>query len=686
MAPIAPTARPGRKRAVTALVGMLLIVGVVATASPWWLPSAAERLLQSEWLRAQLNARPDERRITWRHATVIGWGDAPNATASSSRRAVWGARWVDVEVTGFRLRRQDAYRQWVVYVDQATLRVDLRALQARRLIVRRARLRGVRFALRPRLPAWPMGAVLAAATTYPAIPQVASVLRPTAPVMTNRPSRWVVSLNDVQIEALRELWIGPWRASLRGAVHGGVTLASGKITLSATRLQVEDAALWHGATAWLHGARGTLQTREIGPLTGTRLPRHLDATVQVTGDFHMAALLTSVLAKRLRGVSPTLSVHASWARLTATVGLSGGDLKPASTLQLGVPGAVVRAVVRGAPITARGPMQLTLRGTPTAIAVSARMAPATLRSPVLVALAGPTAGVRTSALTLTGHTLKPHLLGAAQEPDVAVAKTPLGPWRLRWIETEPAPLAPLLRGLHTTGASVRAGLWRVAGELLFTPAVKAVTRLSGATSPRLTIQGEVQARVQGLVATLAGQRLSGAVAATVPFRFSTQGIDIADARIRLSHGRLRPAGHGSRPWSGELTLRSGHVRFTADTNQRLTPTLRARVAAEFSDAGPLIDVVRRRAGVPDFVLKRIDTGKLRVNAKLRLSPNRLSLRRVRATSAHVQTRGGLLIRGGALRGGLLLQILRLRLGLELRGEGVVTHVLQAERWFAGSGW
>lgn len=675
------------KQAVLLALGLAL---ATAVASPLWAPVVADRVLRSAWLRAQLNDQPDQLAFAWRSARAVGWGG--------------------LEVENFSLLGQDDDVQWRLQIDHARISLDLPALLERRFQTRSVVARGVRFRLRPRLPAWPARRHLIAARTYPTLPGAGPPVQPAVRTPTSaalRPARWSAQLRGVQLSDVREIWIAAWRLQTRGRATGDFTLHPGLFQLALERgeLALTETAVWRGRERLVRGAKGTLKATlrlpDYRPLRGLAYVRPLLAQAQVEGELLAGRLLTPLVGRP--------AAKLGWARVRATAGLRDGAVTRGSALVL----AGATGDVQAAGVSARGPWQLRAEAEPPTLAVTVRMTPATLRSPVLAALTGPNVGVRTAALSLTGRVPLPAVRrpGAAKaSPDAGATAT----WVLRWAESEPAPLAPLLRGLNSGAAQVSAGAWRAGGELRLTrPAPRAGEgargqggAADGAAGPSaVRVRGEVEARAVGVVASFAGQTWRGDIVAVVPFRSEGDALNIAGTQVRLDKGRLFTRGHGARAWSGQLTLRSGVLglapadrplaALVADSDAlahavirgepTLAPTLRARVVGSFSDAGPLIDLVRRRGGVPDFVLKRVDTGALKLTARVQASPKQLRLTHVRVTSADVDARGGLRLSGG-LRGGLLLKILGFSLGLELHGAKVETHVLRAERWFRGSGW
>lgn len=296
------------------------VVGALLGLELLWL-ILAQAALNTGFLRARLNAAPEELWFDWRS----GWSWFPGR----------------LELQDVRVRGQDERDQWYGEVDRADLAVSVGALFGRRIEGRRSRLEGVVFRLRPRLDAVPPGSV--SATNLPAIPGFSNPPEK-APVVVTHAAHgkpWVLMLPRIEVAGLRELWINEDRLAGAGGFEGRLDYEiRGPFRAEVFRLGLHDGALQHRgalvATNLVLDVRGVLGPTVFREDRGMAILKRLTAELGVKSE-----LLTCGLLDRHIGTTNSLGLNGP-GTMDARLHLAGGRLLPPGRIRVDSPKLGVR--------------------------------------------------------------------------------------------------------------------------------------------------------------------------------------------------------------------------------------------------------------------------------------------------------------------------------------------------------
>ncbi|MDP2304742.1 MAG: hypothetical protein Q8P18_01780 [Pseudomonadota bacterium] len=263
------------------------------------------------WL---INRQPERLQMTWEHA----W--------------TWDAR--NLVVDGFTLRVQGPLDQWWLTVDHADLTVGLRALLERRFQADDVHAGGVVMRYRGR----------ADAPTLPGKPPTPYVDGRTAPIpgLENPPlsrpedlypppvAPWLVALDGVEVDDIREMWLGDYRfvgtaeASGELIVMPGASLDLSDISVEVLEgeIDVEGIPVISDFTLELLGA-----LEGMDPVTdaGTGILRRLDATLRLGGQVDDLRYVDIFLRD-----APWVGIEGGTGRLDALLDVQNGLLGPDS--------------------------------------------------------------------------------------------------------------------------------------------------------------------------------------------------------------------------------------------------------------------------------------------------------------------------------------------------------------------
>ncbi|MDP2310207.1 MAG: hypothetical protein Q8P18_29595 [Pseudomonadota bacterium] len=228
------------------------------------------------WLPVVVNRQPERIKLTF----DVAWMLVPG----------------EVEVHNLEIRQQSPNDQWLMKIDNATATFALRDFLDHTIHITTAEAHGASFLWRARLDAPPpkgppslpseadaiVGQADAAAPAAPAGTQIVAdpvVIEdwsPPIPGFTNPPTPspediypsakpWRVALHDVQVDRIRELWIGDYK-------YTGAATASGNLTLEANKwLEVEQAlvtldggGVTRGSVSMLTGVQGQIELDLVG--------------------------------------------------------------------------------------------------------------------------------------------------------------------------------------------------------------------------------------------------------------------------------------------------------------------------------------------------------------------------------------------------------------------------------------
>ncbi|MDP2316986.1 MAG: hypothetical protein Q8P41_29100 [Pseudomonadota bacterium] len=297
----------------TALARLVALAGCVVVAAVALLLGL--NLFLNTGLKTLLNKQPERLHMTWSYA----W--------------TWNAR--DVYVEGYTLRVQGPLDQWWLTVDRATLTVGLRALLERRFQADDVHGDGVVLHYRSRVDA----------PAIPGRPPPTFVEGITAPIpgLENPPlsppeeiypppvAPWLVALDGVEVENIREMWLGEYRfigtAQLAGEiiVMPGASLDLSDVTAEVLEgeIDVDGIPLVSDLTLEVEGA-----LEGVDPVTdaGTGLLRRLDATLRLGGHVDDLRYVDIFLRD-----APWVGIEGGSGRLDAFLDVQEGVLGPAST-------------------------------------------------------------------------------------------------------------------------------------------------------------------------------------------------------------------------------------------------------------------------------------------------------------------------------------------------------------------
>ena len=604
------------------LLGVLIMLPLV-----WWVSSYA--FLNSSFLPDRVSDHPERWMMRWQRA----WSPWPG----------------QVEVRGFVLRVQDNDVQWELRIESARADIDLGALTESVFRTDAVTIDGVTFRLRPRLHRDD----LAAAQRMAAFPPIAGADEGYIPEPRQaepsaiEPERWAAALQGVIVHDIRELWLADWRAVVSADAQGALQVAPGhyRLHVAPSRLVVRHASIQRGdrpaATVDAAVIAATVDMPDYRSLVGLDFLTCVAAAVDVTA---------TVDEGMLRGPGFVAGLAAGPAWLEAHVGLDAGALTSRGAVALrGGP-----ATIDLGPFQLQGPWRAQLaiaaKGEPIGHAVVSL-------GPVVLVDAADEPVLLSTGVTATAI-VAPLVVGAA--PTLRTLEVLVAP-------TEPIDLRPLLPSSARDTFALTAGNAVVDGELHWANG---------------EAHGAIGAQITGLRVRVGPQHLSGRAHARIRLSgadLDGSHVDVSGSRLSLDGIRLgKTSGDGATAapaWNGTLSLSHATVSW----HDR--PKLQAHVRGTFRDARPLMALIRRRSGIPDFALDSVDSGGLRIQGRVHATSGGVSLADLVVESEDVSGRGNLRYGGGRLRGDVLLEILGFDVGLEISGHDVESHIFGAASWY-----
>lgn len=593
----------------------------------------ANLLLNSGLLPSMISAIPEERVVRWKWAV-----------------SYWPGR---VYVRDFLLRNQQQSVQWDLHIEGAHTQVRLRSLLDKRFETKWVEARGVVFRLRPRLFADEN--LEEAAAFFPPIEDV-SPLPQAVHWVEHRPAvkekRWSVRLENVAVQEVRELWIGPYRGLGQASVRGrmwmdpGQSLKVGPATLALTHSQVFQGDL----------------------LVSPEVKGRLDCTMDVPGFPHLPTLtivkgmvaqlqLHGVLASvepfnhHLRDLAhPTLS--GGRADFLLDVGLKNGMLVEGTHL------AVTGVEAMLALPTHRLRAAWTLNG---AVTREGKV----LRSQAELALA-PLVLEDAQGVTLAKSAgLKLSLRGS----ELTLGKLPLdGTLSLDLPSTSPFQLRSLNGELALGGGEV----WFEGGH--------ATARAHLEVGPGSQLRGGsvvVHAK-DAHVRWGQASRVRGDVLFDLDLRrlrLARKSVNLSGSRIVLTNVLAGSARETTRHWSGEFLLPSAELRLAKPMSAV------ASVQARLLDARPFLALFGDQAGIPRWLSPWLEARGLQVASDLEVNAKRLVVRKLSMHGAKLKLRGQVEIAGKDTSGLFLLDVRGMSVGLRLARGEVESKIFNPQVWF-----
>jgi hypothetical protein len=267
------------------------------------------------WLLVLLNAQPERVEMGWSWA----W--------------TWDARHVEVE--GYTLRVQGPMDQWWLSVDHAELDVELAPLLEHRFQAEDVNAQGVVLHYRSRVDApipeggRPVTYVEGRTAPIPGL-EDPPLQRPEDLYPPTNAEPWLVGLDRVKVDDLREMWFGDYRFVGDGVVSGNVIVLPGStLDLSGVNLEVLDGlVLWDDLpvlsdfSLTVDGSMEGVDTARDG---GAELFRHVDATARLGGQVDDLRYVDIFLRD-----APWVGISGGAGRLDAFLDVRDGVLRPGS--------------------------------------------------------------------------------------------------------------------------------------------------------------------------------------------------------------------------------------------------------------------------------------------------------------------------------------------------------------------
>jgi hypothetical protein len=631
----------------------LLAAGALALVALYLLYlGGANALLRSAWLPARLNEKPEHLLVRY----AAAW-------------TVWPGL---VHVRGLSIREQSRVTQWQVAIDEAWVALDLPRLARRQLAATALRGSGVSFRLRRR-PEPSM-----AATTAPGSPEIAGLAlteappRPTAAETAEAARQsWRITLRNVELERLREVWISGYRFAGDARVAGGFDLQPERwLALDTAHVEIPSGALSLAGRPVLGSMAGDV----VCDLGGFRPEDAGDGGFlrQASGRLRLAGAIPD-----LGFLQPYLQ-QVRWIQIGGTSGAWRADLRASHGRYLA-----------GSHLEAR-PRQVTARldGDDEAWGTGRVSWDATSEGDggrgSLVAAFDELQLRRPGSATPRAHGRGLRIEVATRGLALADLPTPVG----IAVTLPPAEVGDFssynVYLPHGAGLQLRAGTGQVQGWLR-------------AAAPAWQGDGEVDLAGRRVEAVFQGHRLRGNLHVHSRFRalprerqlaLAASDVEISEVNELPAAGGAAAAGPapgaggraGASPaaagWWARAHLVNGAVRPGAAVY------LAARITATLSDARPLMAIFppdrRRLLGWLDRIM---DLRGIQATGDLQAGRDSVALDGTATAGSNVEMRARLRFAGGRRDGDLYAAFGPLSVGLELSGGDRHWKLVGARRWF-----
>lgn len=588
--------------------------------------AAANAFLSTPLAGSVLNRRPEKLLVEYDSA----WSPWPG----------------EVRIRGFRIRGQGRAAQWVATADGLSGRIALLPLAFKSFRASGVEGEGVTFRLRRRRDRFPDLPFPPA--QEPPVPGLENPPDPPPPPPPEGPRRrWSVALSDVELGAVREIWIDRYRLLDRAELAGGFTLRLKRsLRVHATRLELDEARVLVGAEAIATGVRGSLRlsserfdhTEHRGRSSLPFFAADLEARGRGAGLGFLDAYL-----ERL----PWLRVAGGAGPFAADLHLDDGRLEPGSELVL----EPRETAVAFLDYRARGRGRVELRVDDDGARVAARLADYEITRRGYDA-----PHVRGSGLVVAVATPDARLPPSFEEARVAVRLPPAEIPELAFYNA----YLP-----ESAGLVIERGRGTIEGRF----EARAATGLGSGT---LRLAG----RDVGVTYGETGLRGDFELASRFPrAEIERRSFRLDGTRLTVTGGRVGGE-RDEEPWAARILLPRGLLEPGRPV------FLRTEVSAALSDAHPVVALYRERRPLPGWVLEALDLGEVEATALVEAGKERVEIRNLEAEADPLGLAGSLTLAGPSRRTGRLLLTYRdLAIGFELEGGETDVKLLGAREWF-----
>ncbi len=654
-------------------IGMLLRFVCVLATIPFVLLLGVNVFLNL-WLPVLVNQQPERMKMTY----DLAWMLVPG----------------EVEVRRLEIRQQSPKDQWLLNVDEATAEFALRDLLEQTVHITTANAHGASFRWRARLDAEPPvvtpldapeekltgqgdeGAVAVGVTEGEltghsdegaVAPVVIADWSPPMPGLTNPPDPspeaiypdakpWRVELEDINVDGIRELWLGDYKYTGDAAVSGALTIEANKwLEVEGVVLRLAGGEVSRGTDAMLRALQGQVNVDLVGtnPVTfeGRGLFGAISGKVGLTADVANLAFLDFYLQS-----APWLHLTGGVGTLAIDVTVQDGAFQVGSTVAADVQDIVARFLSYS--VVGDGEVRLavgTADGAPqTAIGVD----------------------FLDFAISLDGDT-SPHVKGkgfrvAATTPDVALNRPFTS---LEVVLDLPQAEIPDV-GVYNAYMPQGIGLALLTG----TGTVRG--RLEVSTEQSLC-HGELFLDGRAVRATLDDLTLSGNVAvhAVVPsgnletgrYDISGTSLHLRDIRI-VSGGSLREGKDDSAGWWASIELPKGSAAVGAPI------FLDGQLDVKFRDTVPFITVFSEKQPLPGWIRGLLGVAPVSGKARIRLGDAVLRVSNFQLFAGQFEVLLELR-RRKEMAGKLFARFGKLSLGMGMEEKNRHIQVFNARKWY-----
>lgn len=579
-----------------------------------------------------------------------------------------GSAWTSwpgvVHVRDFRIRNQTVTSQWWASVERGTFTIRLVGLSDRELVVDSLSGSGVSFRLARRVdnPRWvrkprpELQPSIPGLSNPPARPP--EKIYPKPPRRPGQPRRepWRIRLAQVDLDDVREIWIGEIRFAGEARVAGGFDMQIWRrLQIDSTRLQILSGNISLGALGTekarpilLH-ARGHLDG-EISPYSpaqhhGWGSVQFLSGRAKVEGVVPSLAFLGEYLRQ-----TQWLTLEAEDGRIAADLRVRRGRLLPGSRLDAQPQQLAARILDYRAYGPGRIAWEVLPDGGRLGLDFSAfQVIRSGYRQP----------HVRGRGLHIETRTEEPKLVGLALFSPRS--------FDIRMQSAEVPHLAfynaylPPASGLELTGGSGR---------------IDASFR---AAAPQWVGQGSLRLDARGVSARVEGRPLQGDVLLQTQLRqadFRGRRFDISGTKLDVS--RVRIAGTTGNWWA-----RAHLDRAVLEPGAPVL--LRARVESTISDPRPIFAFVappERRSRLLNWVDRLLDIQGIGAVADVEVGAGGVAIDRMAIAGGPALIQGKLHLGGPRRQGILYASYGRWDVGLSMDGDQRDWKILKPKQWFA----
>lgn len=614
----------------------LVLLGVVALVGV--------NLFLNLGLERMINQRPERVQVTWGQAVMVVPGR--------------------VHVRDLQIRGQGRADQWLITAAGASGRIQLSALAEQTFHAEHLRGHGVSVRYRRRVdaPVEPDPAADGVPPTLieapPTDPPIAGLSNPPEPdpeALYPVPGpRWIVRLDDIQVDELDELWFGPYRVT-------GAMRAAADLSIVDPTVDVTGRALLEGVEVEVGGVPLARNIVGEADVVIDRLHRRarlaealaaLDIDTQLTAEVEDLRFLDYYLQ-----ATPWLTVSGV-GQVELAARLHDGQLQPGSTMTAALPDLVAR--IRSNEITGGG----------------------RARGEVVVDEDGAALGrlavdFDDFAVTQDADEV-PLVRGAGFHVELESGNLAIGEplSDLRVMVDLPRSVVPDVTLYNRflpaeTGMSLRGGTAQAHGQLRS-------EGLDGRTTGDLFISSEhVDARLDDLTITgaldlhgrLADARLDEG-------RYDLSGSELRLRGVGVVDEARRDKDDGDRSWYADLRVVSGTVQVGApvylDTSLELT----------CRDSAPFIAAFAQKKDLPRWIHGLLSVKDIDGQARLRLGQSTMSFAPLEVRGGdHYQVDVEYERAGSSSAGVLFARAGLLSVGVELGAGGSKVRLLGARRWF-----